>query len=241
MVSYDEDGVPNAYDNCPSVDNPSQADADGDGTGDACDETEQPADRTAPRVTAQAPRAGARAVAPGAGVAVTFSEALTSGSVTSSTVRLSRGSQRVTAALALSADGTRATLRPSRPLAPGARYAVSVAGVTDLAGNPLDGTVSWTFTVSARPTIEPRAPKPGSTTRDRSPSIKAAVVDPDGRLAASALQVWVDGVSRDFTYRRKVVSLSPTLAVGRHEVAVTATDPQGVSASESWRFTIRRR
>jgi hypothetical protein len=33
----DGDGVENTSDNCPSVSNPSQADADGDGVGDACD------------------------------------------------------------------------------------------------------------------------------------------------------------------------------------------------------------
>ena len=33
----DNDGVPNATDNCPSVPNPSQTDTDADGKGDACD------------------------------------------------------------------------------------------------------------------------------------------------------------------------------------------------------------
>lgn len=36
-VDFDADGIPNASDNCPEVANPSQADADADGTGDACD------------------------------------------------------------------------------------------------------------------------------------------------------------------------------------------------------------
>lgn len=34
----DNDGIPNATDNCPSVFNPDQTDTDGDGKGDTCDE-----------------------------------------------------------------------------------------------------------------------------------------------------------------------------------------------------------
>ena len=34
----DGDGIPNATDNCPSVKNPTQADCDGNGVGDACEE-----------------------------------------------------------------------------------------------------------------------------------------------------------------------------------------------------------
>ncbi len=38
ILDADGDGIPNDVDNCPNTPNPDQADSDGDGTGDACDE-----------------------------------------------------------------------------------------------------------------------------------------------------------------------------------------------------------
>jgi hypothetical protein len=43
-VDTDLDGVPDVLDNCPALANPSQADADGDGVGDACDVQDQDRD-----------------------------------------------------------------------------------------------------------------------------------------------------------------------------------------------------
>ncbi len=47
----DSDGVPDPFDNCPSVSNPDQADSDGDGVGDACTATPTPTDTPVPTDT----------------------------------------------------------------------------------------------------------------------------------------------------------------------------------------------
>ena len=38
LIDTDDDGIPDSDDNCPSTPNPDQADFDGDGLGDVCDE-----------------------------------------------------------------------------------------------------------------------------------------------------------------------------------------------------------
>jgi hypothetical protein len=49
VPDQDGDGIPDIYDNCPSVPNPNQADADGDGVGDACEVYIAPAITTQPQ------------------------------------------------------------------------------------------------------------------------------------------------------------------------------------------------
>jgi hypothetical protein len=57
-ADYDFDGVPNGSDNCVNTPNPSQADADGDGLGNACDPDDKSSPNTAPEIDPIGPTPG---------------------------------------------------------------------------------------------------------------------------------------------------------------------------------------
>ncbi|HKK73193.1 MAG TPA: Ig-like domain-containing protein [Candidatus Krumholzibacteria bacterium] len=105
------------------------------------------ADATAPTVTSFTPASGATGVAAGTNVVIQFSEAIDPASVTSTSVRLLRGSQAVGASR--STSGSTVTLDPSSDLAGETTYTVQVGtGVRDLAGNALATARTWTFTTA---------------------------------------------------------------------------------------------
>ncbi len=94
------------------------------------------------------------------------------------------------------------------------------------------------------PSITPLAPRPASTIKDRTPLIKATVVDKETDLAKSNIKLFLDGqqIMMTFNYYRSTDTLSYTpssnLALGKHTVKVVAKDAQGLSTARSWSFTI---
>ncbi|HEX4955079.1 MAG TPA: Ig-like domain-containing protein [Thermoanaerobaculia bacterium] len=102
------------------------------------------ADTSAPQVSEVSPRDGWTAVATNARVSIRFNEPISQPSTLG--VLLRRGGSGVTVLRSLS-DGNRVLiLTPLVPLAPSAVYSVEIAGVRDLAGNSLVGSLSTTFT-----------------------------------------------------------------------------------------------
>ena len=80
-------------------------------------------------------------------ISLIFSEKADPKTVSSSTVRLAKGSTSVPCSVSLSADGTTVTLKPSAPLLSFTLYTVTVTtGVTDLIGRTLQQTFTSTFT-----------------------------------------------------------------------------------------------
>ncbi len=110
-------------------------------------------DTVAPTVTGRLPAPGATGVATGSTVSVTFSEDVQPSSVV---LQLTdAGGGQVAGTVAYDAGTRTATLTPAAALASSATYTASVSGARDLAGNPMAGTVTWTFTTAAPPPPPP--------------------------------------------------------------------------------------
>ena len=115
-----------------------------------------PPDTTSPTVTAFTPAGGSSNVTTGATPIITFSEALNSATVNSSTIFL-RGANNVVVSASVSYDASTktATLIPTTALANSTTYTIVVkggsSGVRDLAGNALLSDATSSFTTIAAP------------------------------------------------------------------------------------------
>ena len=107
-------------------------------------------DTTPPSVTAQVPAAGSSGVAVTTPVSATFSEPVTSASITM-TLKDPGG---VTVPTTFAYNAGTATLTPNSQLAYSTAYTATVSGAQDAAGNTMT-QVTWTFTTGAQPPPPP--------------------------------------------------------------------------------------
>lgn len=159
------------------------------------------ADVSAPTVTARSPEPNATGVSIGTNIAVTFSESIAAGSVTSNTVRLKQGSSIINASLSVS--GATVTLDPTANLNSVTTYTVEVTtGVTDLAGIALGAPVVWSFVTqdAVAPTVASISPGNGATKVDIDASLVVTFSEPiqASSVTSSSFTVradtWVDSV-----------------------------------------------
>src|SRR5439155_24691675 len=104
-------------------------------------------DASAPTVVGQTPAANAAGVLTDSNPTVTFSESIQPGSL-SFVLRDAAGNPL--AATLTYDDATRtATLSPNASLTPSVVYTATVSGASDLVGNTMSGSVSWSFTTDS--------------------------------------------------------------------------------------------
>jgi hypothetical protein len=141
-------------------------------------------DATPPTVTSRSPAPGASGIALNANVTATFSEAMTSATITTSNFTLrDAGGNAVSGAVSYNSTTRVATFNPSGNLSLAflTQYTATVrggtTGVTDAAGNPLAADSVWTFTTAA-PTVSARVPSSGATGVSRTANITATFNGP---------------------------------------------------------------
>lgn len=107
-------------------------------------------DVTPPQVAAISPLDGATGVSIAARIQVTFSESIAPASVNGTTFQVSAGGNPVAGTLELQSGDTQASFLPNTPLPLDTLVVTSLAdGITDLVGNPLAGTLNFSFTTGA--------------------------------------------------------------------------------------------
>jgi methionine-rich copper-binding protein CopC len=115
-----------------------------------------------PRVTSETPASGTTGVAVSAAPTATFNEAVQSGTITF-TLTNSAGTAVAGTASYNPATNT-VTFTPTAALAMAATYTATVSGAKDTIGDPMAGSVSWSFTTdSALPVVSAHTPASGST------------------------------------------------------------------------------
>jgi len=105
-------------------------------------------DLTPPTLSSTNPANSATAVAVGATLTATFSEAMDPATITTSSFTLMNGTTPISGTVTYS--GMTATFTPAAPLTANVVYTATIStGVKDLAGNPIVSNYSWNFSTDA--------------------------------------------------------------------------------------------
>ena len=91
------------------------------------------------------------------------------------------------------------------------------------------------------PTISAPRPAPGSTTRDRTPTVSARVKDVQDDLTKANIKLYLDANSKTFSYDSatdKLTFIARRLSFDKHTAKVVATDDSGLTRSKHWSFKV---
>jgi len=193
------------------------------------------ADVTPPTVVATVPQDSATGVSLNQNLAVTFSEAMAPGTITTANLTLRQGANVIAGSVTY--IGVTATFNPTAALAPSVLYTATVTtGVRDLAGNAMAHNYVWVFTTGAAPDLTP------PTVRSTSPADSAIGIAVNTNVTATFSEAMTPGTITDATmtlrqganliagsvnYAGLVATFNPTANLAQNTV-YTATITTGV-------------
>jgi hypothetical protein len=225
-------------------------------------------DTTPPTVTATTPVGGATSVSGTDNVTATFSEAMDSTTINTTTFELRDAANTlVAAAVTYNATTRVATLNPTPTLTQAAVYTATVRGgsadprVKDVAGNALAANVTWSFTIApdiTPPTVTSTSPASGATNVSRTARITATFSEAMDATTISTSTVELRNpanalVAAVVTYNAtsRVVTLNPTATLtaattftvtvkgGTTGLSVKDAAGNALATSRVWLFTTR--
>ena len=203
-------------------------------------------DTTPPTVSSHTPVSGATSVPTSSIITIIFSEAMTSSSITTSTIILSPNPGYSVNY----SGGTTATITPTT-LSSSTTYTVTVkTGVKDSAGNAMISDYTWSFTTAGGgdttpPGVSSVSPSSGATDVSLNTSISATfseTMDPT-TITTSTFTI-SGGVTGTVTYANKTATFTPSAYLA-YPATYTATITTGVkdsagnamTSSYSWSFS----
>jgi methionine-rich copper-binding protein CopC len=214
-------------------------------------------DTVAPTVVSRTPAAGASAVGTGVNVLIGFSEPMAKPTAEAVYLQTADGAP-VPAAVSWNATTNSVVVNPTDALAAGTTYdVVLTAGVTDVAGNPVQAE-TWSLTTRAAvptgdtvaPTVVSRTPAAGASNVGLTANVLIGFSEPMVKPSAEAVYLQIaEGVrvpavvSWNATTNSVIVNPTDALAGGTtYDVVLTAgvTDVAGNTVqAETWKLTTR--
>jgi hypothetical protein len=173
----------------------------------------------------------ATAVAVNGNVTATFSEAMNSATITSTTFTLKQGTTTVAGSVAYS--GTTATFTPTSSLAAGTVYTGTITtGAKDVAGNAMASNFSWSFTTATATDVTP------PTVLSVLPSNSATAVAVNGNVTATFSETMNSATITSTTFTLKQGTTTVAGSVAYSGTTATFTPTSSLAAGTVYTGTI---